>query len=248
MSWTKSTQSDALTGGWIPPLSRCSRGARQFALLLGLTLVCSGCSLTQGLNNAIAYNDPCNDFVMGWRNSVWASQAWHNQKQYFAGHAELRAFGAGFRDGYQSVASGGNGCPPPLPPRQYWSWKYQTAEGQCKVAAWFEGYGYGAAAAEQDGAGNFQNIQVSHAIETQYSPEFQSGQIPAFGPGEYILPGEPVEPAPYQPLPEAAPLAPPTIGEGPGITPASWTAPSPATAWPRPTTPPMASPMSRTPR
>ncbi|MBI2481161.1 MAG: hypothetical protein HYV60_21745, partial [Planctomycetia bacterium] len=100
------------------------------------------------MNNYLAYNDNSNDFVMGWRNSVWSGQAWHNQKNLFADHTEFRAFGAGFRDGYEAVASGGNGCPPPLPPRKYWTWKYQTPEGQCKVAAWFEGYTYGATAAE----------------------------------------------------------------------------------------------------
>jgi hypothetical protein len=164
-------------------------------------LVCSGCALTQGIENYIAYNDSCNDFVMGWRNDVWARQAWHEQKEQFSGHQEFRAFGAGFRDGYIGVASGGNGCPPPVPPRKYWSWHYQTPEGQCKVAAWFEGYAHGARAAEEDGAGNFQDIQVSYAIEAQYSPEFEAGGTPYSDQGIQFLYGQPQEPTPTETLP-----------------------------------------------
>lgn len=215
--------------------------AGRLALLVALSLVCSGCSLTQGVTNYLAYNDNCNDFVMGWRNSVWATQAWSEQKQYVAHHPELRAYGDGFRDGYEAVASGGNGCPPPLPPRKYWTWKYQTPEGQCKVAAWFEGYTHGAVSAEEDGAGNFQDIQVSNSIELQYTPEFQAGQIPGHG-GGFIVPGEPSDTVPYEPLPEGVPRGgapigvPPLPQEVPDLAPVSWNAPprasAPTSGWP----------------
>jgi len=156
------------------------RRSRWLLMLLVMlnTAALTGCSIGQSIGNYLAYNDTQNDFVMGWRNQVWARQAWHEQKYQFAGHQQFRAFGEGFRAGYVSVASGGGSCPPAVPPRKYWSWKYQTPEGQCKVAAWFEGFTYGAQAAESDGAGNFQQIQVSHAIEVQYSPEFQAGKMP----------------------------------------------------------------------
>ena len=176
---------------------------------LCLALVSStGCSIGQAIGNYLAYNDTQNDFVMGWRNSVWARQAWHEQKYQFAGHQELGAFGEGFRDGYVSVASGGGSCPPAVPPRKYWSWKYQTPEGQCKVAAWFEGFSYGAQAAESDGAGNFQQIQVSHAIEAQYSPEFQAGKMP-------IVPGGTVM---MEPIPQGH-AVPSGVPQGTGTAP-----------------------------
>jgi hypothetical protein len=236
---SEATQPKALTDATILPVSRSGSRfgyvAQRLILLIGLAVVCTGCSLTQGVKNYLAYNDNSNDFVMGWRNSVWSSQAWHNQKHYFVGHPEIRAFGAGFRDGYQAVAAGSNGCPPPLPPRKYWTWKYQTAEGQAKVAAWFEGYSHGATAAEEDGADNFQDIQVSYLIETQHSPEFQAGTIPEFNPGEYIVPGSisvPVEPSgvtPIGPLPNGAPqfappmpAAPPAPADAPHVSPVSW--------------------------
>jgi len=137
----------------------------------------SGCVSADAIKAYCVYNDSSNDFVMGWRNAVWARQAWHARKYQFVDEPQFHAFGQGFRDGYCAVASGGNGCPPPLPPRKYWNWRYQTAEGQAQVAAWFAGYPHGAQAADEEGAGLYQQIQVSHPIEVQYSPEFQNATI-----------------------------------------------------------------------
>jgi hypothetical protein len=145
--------------------------------MCALSLCSTGCTLFRGVNAQVAYNDRVNDFVLGWRNSVWARQAWYERADHFVGEPHLAVFGAGFRSGYADVAAGGSGCPPPLPPRKYWSWQYQTPEGQAKVAAWFSGYPHGARAAEEEQAGEYQNIQVSYVIEQQYSPEFQSGEM-----------------------------------------------------------------------
>jgi hypothetical protein len=173
---------------------------RKFAWAL-FSLVCvaatSGCTVFQGLENAFTYNDASNDFVLGWRNSVWARQAWHERKNQFVGESQFYDFGEGFRSGYENVASGGNGCPPGMAPRGYWNWKYQSPEGQAKVAAWFAGYPHGARAAEEDGAGLYQQIQISGAMERQYAPEFVVG---ATVPAEEIPPG--------QQAPNAVPPAP----------------------------------------
>lgn len=218
MRSTKLTESSSTTAVCSQPHSLIRQTAMRLALFVCLTFVCSGCSLTKGLRDYIAYNDSCNDFVMGWRNNVWSRQAWHEQKGYFADHPELRAFGQGFRDGYRDVAGGGSGCPPPVPPRKYWTWKYQTAEGQCKVAAWFEGYSHGARAAEEHGAGYFQDIQVSYAIETQYSPEFQRGDYPNLHEGMPIMPEGSVEPLPIEQLPDSHPQHTPTEFRGADAT------------------------------
>lgn len=180
------------------PVRGCGRSRLAWFMLAVLTLTASsGCAIFQGVRDYVEYNDTMNDFVLGYRNSVWARQAWHERKWQHVGEPQFYSFGEGFRDGYASVASGGNGCPPPLPPRKYWSWKYQSPEGQAKVAAWFSGYPFGAKAAEEDGAGLFQQIQVSYPIERQYSPEFNYSMG---------LPDPPAENIPAEKVPVPAPV------------------------------------------
>ncbi|MDA7980959.1 MAG: hypothetical protein MPJ50_19570, partial [Pirellulales bacterium] len=129
----------------------------------------AGCSAHRGIVDHVHYSDGHDDFMVGWKNRIGAWQAWKCAKPNYLDHPQLKAFGDGFRAGYRDVASGGNGCPPPVPPRYYWNWKYQNPEGQAAVAAWFDGYPQGAVAADMEGVGNFRQIQVSHAIREQYS-------------------------------------------------------------------------------
>lgn len=197
------------------------------ALLLGIAGL-TGCSPLRGLRENLQYNDSVNDFVLGWRNSVWARQAWNERKYMFVDEPQFVAFGQGFRDGYADVAGGANGCVPALPPRTYWTWKYQTGEGQAKVAAWFAGYPYGAAAAKEEGAGNFQQIQVSHTIEAEYSPEFRNGMCPGCDPS-LLLEAPGVEVLPSTGEATAIP-APTPATPAPLINSSSQTTPS--TGWP----------------
>jgi hypothetical protein len=68
-------------------------------LLLAALSTSSGCIAVEAVKDYCRYNDNTNDFVMGWRNTVWAREAWHAQKAQFAGHPQFHAFGEGFRDG-----------------------------------------------------------------------------------------------------------------------------------------------------
>lgn len=176
-------------------------------LLAGVLLaVGGGCSLFQGARDYVQYNDATDDFVVGWRNYVWANKAWHARKAEHACEPQLYDFGEGFRAGYRDAAGGANGCPPPLPPRNYWSWKFQSPEGQAKIAAWFAGYPHGAKAAEEDCAGNWRQIPVSHVIEQQYSPEFGQAQIPRCDGNCYPQPADPTGRDPLdQLLPQGVP-------------------------------------------
>lgn len=251
-----------------------SPGARIRLAAYGLLILAAstspGCISADAFKAYIAYNDSTNDFVMGWRNTVWARQAWNSRKDQFIGEPQFHAFGEGFRDGYVAVASGGNGCPPPLPPRKFWNWRYQTGEGQAQVAAWFAGYPHGARAADEEGAGLYQQIQVSHPIEVQYSPEFQQainademirdmipGIVPARRPGFeqlYPVPGQ-LQGMPDLPIPQggasndAAPAVPVAPGgglpplDGPvrqEVLPAAFQTPPPSPATPWGPAPPPA--------
>lgn len=136
--------------------------------LLSLTALGMGCSTLSGLSRQLSYNDSFSEWVVGQRNSAFAAKAWHLRKHHFCNERYLDDFCAGFRAGYEDVASGGNGCTPAFPPQSYWSWKYQSAEGQTRVAAWFAGYPHGARAAEEDGLGNFSQLQMSSTIYNEY--------------------------------------------------------------------------------
>lgn len=187
-----------------------------------------GCSMLQGVQDYVDYNDLTDDFVVGWRNYVWANRAWSARKAVHACEPQFADFGEGFRAGYRDVAAGGNGCPPALPPRQYWSWKFQSPEGQAKIAAWFAGYPHGAKAADEDGAGNWRQIPVSHVIEAQYSPEFTQGQIPRIDGSNFPQPtADPIPGNQEQPL-DPSPMLPgaPFDGRLPSPLPAPYGASS----------------------
>ncbi|MEQ1824659.1 MAG: hypothetical protein ABL921_01890 [Pirellula sp.] len=123
--------------------------------------------------------------MMGYRNRSSASKAWHCRKHHFCNHKHLREFAEGFKAGYADVADGGTGCTPAFAPRDYWGWKYQSCEGQARVAAWFSGYPHGARAAEEEGIGNWTQIQSSSNIQQQYA---QNGKLNASHAGIYPIP------------------------------------------------------------
>ncbi|QDV68886.1 hypothetical protein Poly24_25990 [Rosistilla carotiformis] len=126
-----------------------------------LVVSTGGCTAFAGLSNSLDYNECCDEFVLGYRNSAWSARAWHERKHCFQNEDYIYNFRDGFRQGYEDVANGGNGCTPAFPPRSYWSWKYQSPEGQQRVSAWFAGYPHGARAAEEHGLGNYGQIQMS---------------------------------------------------------------------------------------
>lgn len=116
----------------------------------------SGCSMLGGLSQS----DAIDEFMVGYRNQAWSARSWHQNKDKFCNQAHNRDFAAGYRQGYEDVAAGGNGCTPAMPPRAYWGWRYQSPEGQAKVSAWFAGYPHGAKAAEMEGLGSWSEIRT----------------------------------------------------------------------------------------
>lgn len=171
-------------------------------MALGASLTtATGCTAWTGMTQAWQYNHYWNDTVMGYRHTSMASKAWHSRKHCFAHHKYLKDFARGFKAGYMEVAAGGKGCTPAFPPREYWGWKYQSCEGQARVAAWFEGFPYGAQAAEQDGIGNWTQLQTSKAIQSEYvdhgrMPTEYNGMypVPPIQPGFGMLPAKPANP------------------------------------------------------
>ncbi|MFY8200372.1 MAG: hypothetical protein ACOVLE_06870 [Pirellula staleyi] len=152
--------------GWIRATG--NRLALLFVLASATTQF-TGCTAWTGINNSWKYNGYWNNTMMGQRNRSSASKAWHSRKHHFCNEKYLKEFSAGFKAGYADVADGGTGCSPAFPPREYWGWKYQSCEGQARVAAWFSGFPHGARAAEEEGIGTWTQIQTSSNIQHEYA-------------------------------------------------------------------------------
>lgn len=128
----------------------------------------TGCQTVHNGFEAITNNGAWNDTVVVLRNRSMARKAWLRRKPHFCEQKYLSDFEAGFRAGYESVADGDDGCTPNFAPQEYWSWEFQSAEGQSRTAAWFSGFPHGARAAEEDGVNNWTQLQMSSGLQSQY--------------------------------------------------------------------------------
>ena len=112
------------------------------------------------------------------RNHYLSKEAWNDLREEYCSMNFEKDFGRGFREGYFEVASGGNGCPPVLPPQRYWSVRYMSTEGRERTEAWFSGYRYGAMVAEQDGVGIYMELPSSLPIPERDKDRPQHGPDP----------------------------------------------------------------------
>ncbi len=183
---------------------------------LGFIVSSAGCTNIEYGCRKLRRAECIDDFMIGHRNSVLAAKAWYREKHCYQNHGELRHVKAGFIAGYIDVATGGNGCTPNIAPAEYWGWRFQNANGQAAVNAWFSGFPLGARAAEKEGIshwGQIRPVGLDNAIANSeaYAPapigaELEnpfgdgSGRYPqAQTPYEEVMPGEaaPYEAAPY---------------------------------------------------
>lgn len=178
------------------------------AAALAVALLASGstgCSLVHNFSESMRYDNTWNDAAAQIRGRSMSARNWHRHKNRYCNEACLTEFCAGYRQGYEDVAKGNsNGCTPNFPPRDYWGWQYQSAEGQKKVAAWFAGYPHGARAAEEEGVGNWSQIQMSSTLQSQY---VTAGVLPNQGHAVYPI-TEPQKGPVGGPASAGAPLGP----------------------------------------
>ncbi len=126
-----------------------------FALLgIGLGLLGAGCSLVQNAtclmtNRVTEFCDDCSERR---RNELWAEEAWAKVCKHSENRGYSEDYGEGFKTGFADfVYQGGDGEPPPLPPKSYRTLRYQTPQGYQAVQDWFAGFRHGAAAAREGG-------------------------------------------------------------------------------------------------
>lgn len=121
--------------------------------LLGVCVFASGCGLVQRATCNLAYETRrCVDTAtLAARHRRWAREAWAHT---CAASPEPYSpyFAQGFTDGFLDyVEAGGTGEPPAVPPRRFWTAKFQTYEGRLAIEDWFAGFRQGAAIAREAG-------------------------------------------------------------------------------------------------
>jgi hypothetical protein len=148
----------------------------------------------------------------------WADEAWREE---VASDAELVGrsdFGVGFRDGFVDYTyAGGNGEPPPVPPRRLWNVMFRAAEGRERSQEWFAGYRRGAQASREGGFRSMATIQSSlfgypdaggvHLAPGPMGPSMGMEPEAIWNEGEML------------PAPDAAPLPPPEAPATNGLPP-----------------------------
>jgi hypothetical protein len=107
-------------------------------------LACTGCAAVQDMQYS------CSNYCR-------AFMAWQTQSKKFNGRHSAD-YATGWKKGYFSVAMGGPGCPPAIPPERYWRSKYQSLEGQRAIEAWYRGFEDGSLASERDGTNNWHEV------------------------------------------------------------------------------------------
>lgn len=143
---------------------RRRRWARLLLLAVAVssvTVPSAGCSALRTATKKLTQHEQLDEFMVDYRNRAWSARAWLCRKDQFRNRHHLADFEAGFRAGYEDVAAGGSGCVPAVCPRAYWGWQYQSADGQSRMNAWFEGYPLGVQAAEEDGIGHWSHVATS---------------------------------------------------------------------------------------
>jgi hypothetical protein len=129
------------------------------AVLLILVLISSvlscGCQLfVRGTRNLIVA--PLNDYTVECyeyrRNRALADAAWEETAGHMLTAPVSTDYVIGFKQGYVDyLEAGGPGEPPPVPPRYYWGFRYQTPDGQAAIQDWFAGFRHGTEAALASG-------------------------------------------------------------------------------------------------
>lgn len=175
------------------------RKAKHFLIILTLGSSClmSGCTSVRSSIGSLFSGGCLSDAIELHRNRTCALKAWYRREHNFCDQAYLRDFKAGFIDGYVAIAEGKPGCPPIVPPRQYWSWAYQTAEGQAQMAAWYAGYPYGVQAAKDDGFSSWNHVNLGPRFQknpgqgnwnNQWNQPYSTMGAPGYYPDSGVIP------------------------------------------------------------
>lgn len=125
---------------------------KTFLLLLGLSLLNSGCGLfASASRNLVVQPLQCLDEAStSKRNNGLAKTAWKEIKGRKTDSPYSAAYEEGFLEGFADyLDAGGTGEPPAAPPRRYLTVRHQTPAGYQTILDWNAGFRHGASTAEQ---------------------------------------------------------------------------------------------------
>jgi hypothetical protein len=200
---------------------RPGRPRHGFALALGCALIvgaASGCSVCQQARRTVCFEPLDFPLKLDRARSLktyrrWAAEAWRTERAACPEAAASRDYATGFQDGFVDfLYAGGDGTPPPIPPRKYWNLAWRSPAGQVAANQWFAGFRHGAQVAH-DGGYRQQAVVPSsfRAAERREwdAPDASSlaEPIEELGPPREDLPTPPASMA-FPDLPSATPASP----------------------------------------
>jgi len=144
-----------------------ARGSAALSLVLTLVVgATSGCSVWQQARRTMLHEPRAYPWKFDRQRSLkayrsWAEQAWQAESASCPDGPASEHFEFGFKDGFVDfVYAGGDGQPPPVPPRKYWNLTWRSLQGHSAADEWFAGYRRGAKAAR---AGGYRNLGIVYS-------------------------------------------------------------------------------------
>lgn len=145
------------------PMARTNRTANMSIWLkrcaLGVLTLFSlpGCSVWELAHRTLSVEPDLYGYRIDNRSSLrtyrmWAQQAWSEELSQGLIDGITPQYERGFLDGFVDyVYAGGNGEPPPVPPRRFWGIDARVGDGKNWAVDWMDGYRHGARVANEGG-------------------------------------------------------------------------------------------------
>jgi hypothetical protein len=158
---------------------------RRLVLLIVCLTATSGCTVCQNLRRTMCREPHAYSWKRDRAQSLklyreWAGEAWASECAAL-GEMATPEYRAGFMDGFVDyVYAGGNGEPPPLPPREFWNADMRSPQGRQMANDWFAGYRHGAQTARLGGYRETVTMSASLYQSAYVEPQFAPHQ-PSLG-------------------------------------------------------------------
>lgn len=176
--------------------ARCAVGRALVAVWILALAALPGCTVCQQARRTMIHEPGEFSWKHDRQRSLkiyrqWADQAWIAENGSCPEEGLYNDYALGFRDGFVDyVYAGGDGEPPPVPPRKFWNVAWRTPEGDEASHQWFNGYRHGAQVAR---AGGFRERGIVATTATVEAASYWNGDEPRLAPamGEDVgAPGE----------------------------------------------------------